>query len=159
MRIRLPVVLCACAILSLVGCATQSAATASTSGGGGNSLYDRLGGVWAISQVVNDFMDRLVQDKVVMANAQVAATGGSSPLPYLKYQVTAMVCEATGGPCKYAGKNMKDSHVHLKITAAEWDAMVADMVFILEKYKVPTPEKTELLTILGSTRADIVTVN
>jgi hemoglobin len=120
------------------------------------TLYDRLGGLWGISQVVDDFMDRLVQNKVVMGNPQVAASGNSSPLPYLKFQVSTLVCAVTGGPCKYAGKNMKDSHIHLKITEAEWVAMAGDFKASLDKFKVPAAEQKELVAILNSTHNDIV---
>ncbi len=145
--------------LLLAACATEEAAVKPTEAAlpaPKASLYDRLGGIWGISQVVDDFMNRLVKNKVVMGNPQVAATGNSSPLPYLKFQVSEMVCEATGGPCKYTGKNMRDSHVHLKITEAEWNAMAADFKASLDHFKVPAAEQNELFAIVGTTKGDIV---
>ena len=62
----------------------------------------------------------------------------------------------TGGPCKYTGRTMKESHQHLNITQAQWDAMVADFKTTLGKFKVPQREQQELITIVGSTKSDIV---
>jgi hemoglobin len=78
------------------------------------------------------------------------------PKAGLKFHVTALVCEVTGGPCKYSGRTMKESHQKLNITPAEWDAMVADFKATLNKFKVPQREQQELITIVGSTRNDIV---
>ena len=120
------------------------------------SLYDRLGGLAPISVVVNDFIDALVPDAVLNANPAIDAARKRVPPPYLKYHVTAMVCQATGGPCQYHGRGMKESHAHLNITEREWDRMVTLFKEVLAKYKVPEQETQELLKIVGSTKADIV---
>ena len=78
------------------------------------------------------------------------------PAPYLKYHVTALVCQATGGPCQYHGRGMKEAHAHLNITVRDWDRMVTIFKEILAKHMVPAKETQELLDIVGSTRADIV---
>lgn len=78
------------------------------------------------------------------------------PAAYLKYQVTSMVCQATGGPCQYTGRGMKESHAHLEITGKEWDRMVMLFKQVLAKHKVPAAETEELLAIIDSTRGDIV---
>jgi hemoglobin len=67
-----------------------------------------------------------------------------------------MVCEATGGPQKYTGRSMRDSHKHLLITAAEWEAFLDDFLQTLDKFGVPQAEQEELKAIVDSTRADIV---
>ena len=67
-----------------------------------------------------------------------------------------MVCQASGGPEKYTGRGMKESHQHLNITPAEWDAMVADFKMTLDTFKVPQTEQQELIAIVGSTKKDIV---
>ncbi len=123
----------------------------------GPSLYDRLGGLAPISVVVSDFVDALGPDAVLNANPAIDAARQRVPAPYLKYHVTAMVCQATGGPCQYHGRGMKESHAHLNITAAEWDRMVVIFKEILAKHQVPARETGELLAIVDSTRADIVT--
>jgi hypothetical protein len=73
-----------------------------------------------------------------------------------KYLVTEMVCWATGGPQKYMGKSMAESHKDLKITSKEWEAFLDDFQQTLDKFAVRTEEQTELKTIVNSTRSDIV---
>lgn len=120
------------------------------------SLYDRLGGLAPISVVVSDFIDVLVPDPVLNENPAIDAARQRVPAPYLKYHVTAMVCQATGGPCQYHGRGMKESHAHLNITEQEWDRMVTLFKEVLAKHKVPAKETQELLEIIGSTKTDIV---
>lgn len=120
------------------------------------SLYDRLGGLAPISVVVNDFIDALVPDPILNANPAIDAARKVTPAPYLKYHVTAMVCEATGGPCKYHGRGMKESHVNLNITQVEWDRMVVLFKEVLAKHAVPARESQDLLDIIDSTKADII---
>jgi len=120
------------------------------------SLYDRLGGLAPISVVVSDFIDTLVPDAVLNANPAIDAARKRVPAAYLKYHVTAMVCQATGGPCQYGGRGMKESHAHLAITEKEWDRMVTLFKQVLAKHGVPQQETRELLDIVGSTKADIV---
>ncbi len=120
------------------------------------SLYDRLGGLAPISVVVSDFIDAVVPDPVLNENPAIAATRTSVPAPYLKYHVTAMVCQATGGPSQYHGRGMKESHAHLNITEQEWNRMVTLFKEVLAKHQVPAKETQELLDIVGSTKADIV---
>jgi hemoglobin len=121
------------------------------------SLYDRLGGLAPISVVVNDFIDALVPDAVLNANPAIDAARKRVPAAYLKYHVTALVCQATGGPCQYQGRMMKESHSHLNITGREWDRMVRIFKEVLAKHRVPERETQELLVIVDSTRPDIVT--
>ncbi|HLF13506.1 MAG TPA: group 1 truncated hemoglobin [Bacteroidota bacterium] len=120
------------------------------------SLYDRLGGLAPISVVVSDFIDALVPDSVLNANPAIDAARKRVPAPYLKYHVTAMVCQATGGACQYQGRGMKEAHAHLNITEREWDRMVTIFKGILATHKVPEKETQELLAIVGSTKGDIV---
>jgi hemoglobin len=78
------------------------------------------------------------------------------PAAGLKFYVTALVCQQTGGPCKYTGRGMKESHVHLNISEKEWQAMLSDFRRVLNNYAVPAKEQQELITIVESTRKDIV---
>jgi hemoglobin len=73
-----------------------------------------------------------------------------------KYLVTEMVSWATGGPQKYTGRSMKDSHQHLMITAAEWEALPDDLQQTLDKFTVPQAEQAEIKAIVASKRVDIV---
>jgi hemoglobin len=120
------------------------------------SLYDRLGGVYAIASVVDDFIERLLVNETLNANPAIKEARDRVPKAGLKFQVTALVCQVTGGPIKYAGRSMKESHSHLNITEKEWDAMVADFKKTLDHFKVPTAEQKELIDIVASTKPDIV---
>ncbi|MBI5909471.1 MAG: group 1 truncated hemoglobin [Betaproteobacteria bacterium] len=124
--------------------------------GAQKSLYDRLGGLKGITVVVDDFMNRIVANKELNKNPAINAGRKSSPTPYLKFQVSQMVCGVTGGPCKYTGKAMKESHFHLNISEKEWDVMAKEFKKSLDKFKVPAAEQKELFDIVGTTKADIV---
>src|SRR5215469_1497565 len=95
---------------------------------GDPSLYERLGGVYSIASVVDDFIDRIMVDPRLNANPRVDEAHHRVPPPGFKYLVTEMVCWATRGPQKYTGRTMKDSHQHLMITAAEWQAFLDDLI-------------------------------
>ncbi|GGC11438.1 hypothetical protein GCM10011352_42380 [Marinobacterium zhoushanense] len=149
-------------ILSVVFAMTAPLAVAQSSDASAekaaSSLYDRLGGLAPISVVVSDFIDALVPDEVLNANPAIDAARKRVPAPYLKYHVTALVCQTTGGPCQYQGRDMKSSHAHLNITEAEWGRMVSIFKEVLAKHSVPEQETQELLDIVESTKADIVTM-
>jgi hemoglobin len=120
-------------------------------------LYDRLGGLRGITVVVDDFIDRLVVNETLNRNPAISAGRISSPPPYLKFQVSQLVCEVSGGPCKYTGKSMKDAHVHLNISEEEWVVMAGEFKKSLDKFKVPAAEQQELFDIVGTTKPEIVT--
>jgi hemoglobin len=120
------------------------------------SLYERLGGVYSIATVVDDFIDRIMVDPRLNANPRVdEAHHRVSPAGF-KYLVTEMLCWGAGGPQKYTGRSMKDTHRDLMITAAEWDAFLDDLQQTLDKFAVPKAEQAEIKAIIDSTRADIV---
>ena len=120
------------------------------------SLYERLGGVYSIATVVDDFINRIMVDPRLNDNPRVDEAHHRVSPPGFKYRVTEMVCEATGGPQKYTGRSMRDSHQHLLITAAEWEAFLDDFQQTLDKFGVPQAEQEELKVIVDSTREDIV---
>lgn len=120
------------------------------------SLYDRLGGVYSIATLVDDFIERLLVNKTLNANPKINEARQRVPKAGLKFQVTALVCQVTGGPCQYMGRSMKDSHRHLNIAEKEWEAMAVDFNKSLNKFKVPPREQSELIAIVESTKGDIV---
>jgi hemoglobin len=120
------------------------------------SLYDRLGGVYSIATVVDDFIDRIMIDPRLNSNPLVDEAHHRVPPAGFKYLVTEMVCWATGGPQKYTGKSMAESHKDLKIKSEEWEAFLDDFKQTLDKFAVPPREQAELKTIVNSTRSDIV---
>jgi hemoglobin len=120
------------------------------------TLYERLGGLKGITMVSDDFINRLVANKTLNQNPAINAGRKSSPPPYLKFQVSQLICEVSGGPCKYTGKSMKEAHAHLNISEKEWEIMAAEFKKSLNKFKVPAAEQKELFEIVGKTKADIV---
>jgi hemoglobin len=121
------------------------------------SLYDRLGGVYSIAVVVDDFIDRIMVDARLNANPHVDEAHHRVSPQGFKYYVTEMLCWAAGGPQTYSGRSMVDSHRHLHITAEEWDAFMDDLDQTLDKFAVPEPERSEVVAIVESTKPDIVT--
>ena len=125
--------------------------------GAQKALYERLGGLKGITMVSDDFINRLVVNKTLNQNPAINAGRRNSPPPYLKFQVSQLLCEVSGGPCKYTGLGMKESHVHLNITRKEWDVMAGEFQQSLDKFRVPAAEQKELFSIVGTTMPDIVT--
>jgi hemoglobin len=120
------------------------------------SLYERLGGVYNIAPVVDEFLEVLYVDDILNANPKIKEARDRVPKAYLKYHVTSLVCQSAGGPEKYTGRGMKESHRHLNISEKEWQAMAADFKKVLDKFKVPEQEQKELIAIVDSTKKDIV---
>jgi len=146
----------ALALIALLAGGSQTALAQGAAGRSQPSLHDRLGGLAPITVVVSDFIDALMPDTVLNANPAIDAARRRVPAAYLKYQVTALVCQATGGPCQYQGRGMRQSHVHLNISEREWDRMIVILTEVLARHRVPAQETRELLDVVGSTKADIV---
>ena len=120
------------------------------------SLYERLGGVYSIAVVVDDFIDRIMSDPKLNANPLVDEAHHRVSKAGFKYFVTEMVCWATGGPQQYSGRSMYDSHAHLNISREEWQVFLDDFQLSLDKFNVPLAEQKELFDIVESTRKDII---
>ena len=120
------------------------------------SLYDRLGGVYNIATVVDDLIDRVMVDPKLNANPRVDEAHHRVSSAGFKYLVTEMVCWASGGPQKYSGRSMGDSHRHLMINEEEWAAFMSDFQQTLDKFEVPQEEQDELKAIVESTKESIV---
>jgi hemoglobin len=145
------------AAIALVTSAAVAPAALAEQAAAKASLYERLGGLKGITMVADDFIDRLVVNETLNANPAISAGRKSSPAPYLKFQVSQMICEATGGPCHYTGKGMKDSHTHLNITEEEWGVMANEFQKSLDTSKVPAVEQKDLFEVVGKTKPEIVT--
>jgi hemoglobin len=116
------------------------------------SLYERLGGLDAITAVIDSFVARCAgADRI---NPKFERTD----VPRLKKMLVDQVCEATGGPCTYTGRTMSETHDGIAVTAGEFDALVEDLVLTLDEFNVPKPEQDELLGLLGPMRDDIVEI-
>ena len=104
------------------------------------SLYGRLGGKAAIVAVVDDFVANCAADKRI--NAFFAATAADkNRLAAFKNKLVDQICEASGGPCKYTGKDMKTAHAGMGISNAEFNALVEDLTKSLDKFKVGKAEQ------------------
>jgi hemoglobin len=120
------------------------------------SLYDRLGGVYNIAVVVDDFIDRVMGDPRLNANPRVDEAHHRVSPQGFKYYVTEMLCWAAGGPQTYSGRTMGDTHRHLMITDEEWVAFMEDLQQSLDRFEVPQPEQDEVKAIVESTKEAIV---
>ncbi len=116
------------------------------------SLYERLGGIDAIRAVIDDFVARCAADGRI--NGKFARTDISR----LKASLVDQVCEATGGPCTYRGRDMATTHAGMAVTGGEFEALVGDLLATFDAFGVPEAEKDELLGALAPMRSDIVEV-
>lgn len=119
------------------------------------SLYDRLGGTTAIAAVVDGFVANVAADTRINGRfARVAAD--TAAMRQFKQKLVDQVCAGSGGSCTYTGMDMVTAHTGMRLTDAEFDALVEDLVKALDSAGVPQKEKDDLLAILGPMRADIV---
>jgi len=139
------VVLLATVVVMLGACATMNEPEP--------TLYKRLGGREGIRGVVDDFVAFLVADPRVkdrftkLTPAQVEK---------LKTNASDQICDATGGPCSYLGKDMKAAHTGMNITEADWNATVEDLIKALDKRNVAKKDQQELIGLLAPMKKDIV---
>jgi hemoglobin len=120
------------------------------------SLYERLGGIYSIATVIDDFIDRIMVDDRLNANPRVDEAHHRVLPPGFKYLVTEMLAQAAGGRQHYSGRSMEESHRELLITQQEWHAFMDDLNRSLDKFDVPQQERSEVIAIVESTRDAIV---
>ena len=117
------------------------------------SLYQRLGGREGIALVVDDFVANMVADARVNARFK----GMQPPAVFkLRSNLADQICDATGGPCAYLGRDMKATHKGMNISEGEWSATVENLIKALDKNKVGEKEKNELINALGPMKSAIV---
>ena len=119
----------------------------------GKSLYERLGGYNAIAAVNDDLVGRLVVDKQLGRYFIGQCTNSRKKFRQL---MVDMLCEATGGPCIYLGRDMKTVHTGLDITESDWQVAVKLLTATLEKFKVPQKEKEDVFAAVSGLKSDIV---
>ena len=131
------------------------------------SLYERLGGVFAIAAVVDHFSDAVVQNPIVGKTSKNPAlrkwhTKNLDRLPGLKFMRTLWVCSVTGGPFKYTptkpGKTelgLEEAHRDLKISPEEFDEVAAELGRTLDFAKVPAREKGEVLAAFAAHKNEV----
>jgi len=125
----------------------------------GKSLYERLGGVYAIAAVVDRFSDQLLKNpKIVNANPQLKewhTEKYKTRLPGLKFNRTLWVCAVSGGPYTYTAKSLHDAHFDLHITAEVFDEVSAELASTLDYFHVPEREKQEVLAAFNAQKPDV----
>ena len=135
--------------------AAQNANSGATAAAPQRSLYERLGGMEAVTAVVDEFIKVLASDERL--NKKLGRSGMN--VPRIRLHLIEQICEATGGPCRYTGLSMKQAHKNMGLTEGEFQAGVEDLVKVLDKFNVPAAEKNELLGILGPLKGQIVEVS
>jgi hemoglobin len=131
-----------------LGMALSSGMVSANSG----SLYDQLGGKESIRTVMDDFVAR------VKADPRIGDQFQNTDANRLASQLTDQVCEATGGPCKYVGLDMKAAHAGMTITKAHFNALVEVLVASMNAKGVPFDLQTDILTLLAPMHRDVITV-
>jgi hemoglobin len=119
------------------------------------SLYERLGEKKAITAVVDEFVGRVAADGRIN-NFFAATASNPARLASFKMKLVDQICEAAGGPCKYTGQDMKTAHRGMGISAADFNALVEDLVGALDKFNVAAADKNQLLGVLGPMQGQIV---
>jgi hemoglobin len=157
------------AISGLVAVAsiTVMAAEANLQAAAEKSLYERLGGVFAIAAVVDHFSDAVVKNPIVGQNSKNPQlrewhTKNLERLPGLKFMRALWVCQVTGGPFEFRatkpGKTplgLEEAHRHLKISSEEFDEVAAELERTLDFFKVPVREKSEVLAAFAAHKSEV----
>ena len=141
--------------VSLAAASVATASTVATNNPGPKSLYERLGGKKAIAAVVDEFAGNVAGDNRIN-NFFKTAAGDPKRLAAFKAKLADQICQASGGPCKYKGLDMKAAHKGMGISDADFTALVEDLVKALDKFNVGATEKNDLLGALGGMKGDIV---
>lgn len=135
-------ILLALAFSTLAGCAAEPQRDP--------TLWNRLGGTPVVTAVIEDTIDRSASDP------RTKRSFDGVKISKVKEKLVEQICSLTGGPCKYTGDPMRESHKGLKITMAEFDLLVQFLRDALDRNKVGESEKNELLKILAPMKRDIV---
>ena len=123
------------------------------------TLYERLGGIFAIAAVVDSFSDRLLKNpKIVDANPELHewhTVTYHTRMPGLKWGRTWWLAMKAGGPFQYTGREMRDAHWDLKISPEVFDEVAAELARTLDDFKVPEREKGEVLAAFAAEKGEV----
>jgi hemoglobin len=120
------------------------------------SLYQRIGGANAIAMVVDRFSDEVVKNPKLNVNPALKEWNSSGQLPGLKFMRTLWICHEAGGPFQYTGKDMHEAHKDLHLTSEEFDEVGAEIAKALDHFRVPEPEKQEVLAAIVARKTEVV---
>lgn len=147
------------AAIELLRQTARAEGEATPDGGAELSLYDRLGGIFAIAAVVDRFSDEIIKNPKLNVNPALKAWNESEAatrLPGLKFMRTLWVAALAGGPFAYTGLPLHDAHTRFHLTAEEFDEVGAEIVRALDYYKVPEREKQQLVDAYMLSKPDVV---
>jgi len=134
------------AVAAVLACSVSINSAAAQS----RSLYERLGGYDAIQAVVDQTIKNIAADR------RINRFFAGANIPRLRRMLADQICVASGGPCVYAGRDMKSAHAGMGIRSSHFNALVDDLGRALKKFKVPRREQRELVALLAPTKKDIV---
>ncbi|WP_269531769.1 group 1 truncated hemoglobin [Chitinimonas sp. BJYL2] len=117
---------------------------------GADTLFERLGGQAGVTAIASELMDRSSQDPATRRSFHKV------DLKRVKFKLAEQLCEISGGPCKYSGDTMKQVHGGLRITDAEFYALVAQLRAVLDARGIAQPDKNALLALLAPMHRDVV---
>jgi hemoglobin len=147
---------------SLLQETARAAGPATPEGTPEQSLYERVGGIFAIAAVVDRFSDEIIKNPKLNVNPALKAwneTEAATRLPGLKFMRTIWLAALTGGPFAYTGLPLHDAHARFHLTSDEFDEVGAEIVRALDYYKVPEREKKQLVDAYVLTKPDVVTAS
>jgi hemoglobin len=153
MRLKMMFVVALATAALVVACGGKNTGNTTTgnTGSATKSLYDRLGQKDGIAAVVDKFV------ALVVADDRINSFFKNADAKHLKAMLVDQICMASGGPCKYTGKDMKTAHAGMGVKEADFNALVEDLKKALDEFKVPQKEQDELLGVLAGLKGDIVT--
>lgn len=117
------------------------------------TLYHRIGGYDALAAMVDDFLGRMLKDSQIEPFFRDLQTGEKQRV---RQMLVDQLCEATGGPCVYVGKDMRTAHTGLGINEQDWTRAVGHLAATLELFRVLAKDREELLAAVASLRDQIV---
>jgi len=117
------------------------------------TLYEKLGGKQAIDAVVEDLTNRMMKDRRLK---RFCGNMSEDQLKARRELVAAFICKATGGPCEYKGRDMKQAHQNLGITEKDWNRFVELTKQSLNKFNVPADVQKEFLDAVAGLKDQIV---
>jgi hemoglobin len=138
------------------------------------TLYDRLGGIYNIAAVIDNFSDKLIKNPIVGINSNnpqlrdwhTRERNHLNRLPGLKFMRTLWVADVAGGPykfcpstktqCPFSSLNLSNQHKRFKITSDEFDAVAKELSNTLDEFKVPNREKQDILSAFAAHKKNIV---
>jgi hemoglobin len=134
-----------------------SAASSESPAQGPSALFERLGSREGIYRLMSASIDSLHgNEQLNRQNPRLAQVKGRTDPLVFKQRVTDFICGITGGPCKYEGRSMRDSHADLGISEGDWRVFVDDFIRVMDDFRIPKLDQHELLMLMDRSKADIL---